>query len=71
VHEEVRRLEERKTWQYIGHPGPAANIISSKWVYRTKHETASKVLGYRACMVACGFTQQEGVDFQANTFAPV
>jgi hypothetical protein len=70
--EEVRRLEARGTWVYADHPGVDINVITSKWVFRTKRDADGNIIGYRARIVARGFTQQDGIDFNADdTFAPV
>jgi hypothetical protein len=70
--EEVRRLEARGTWAYANHPGVGINVITSKWVFRTKRDANGNVTGYRARIVARGFTQRDGIDFDADdTFAPV
>jgi hypothetical protein len=69
---EVRQLEACGTWVYADHPGVDINVITSKWVFRTKRDADSNVIGYRAFIVARGFTQQDGINFNAdNTFAPV
>jgi hypothetical protein len=70
--EEIRRREQRKTWTYLDHPGPGTNIVGSKWVYRTKRDASGNTTSHCACLVARGFTQQEGVDYYADdTFAAV
>lgn len=64
--DEIRRLESCKSWIYADHPGPGVNIINCKWVFRAKRDAKGQITGYRARLVACGYTQIEGVDFDPN-----
>jgi len=45
-------------------------VIGSKWVFRIKRGPDGQVQKYKACIVAQGFTQVEGLDYD-QTFAPV
>ena len=49
---------------------PGANIIGSKWVLKAKKDTASNIVHYKARLIAQGFSQISGVDYN-NTYAPV
>ncbi|KAK2396392.1 secreted RxLR effector protein [Trifolium repens] len=46
------------------------NIIGTKWVYRNKSDESSVVTRNKAKLVAQGYPQIEGVDFD-ETFAPI
>ncbi|THG96722.1 hypothetical protein EW145_g7731, partial [Phellinidium pouzarii] len=71
MHEEVRILEKRGTWEYA-YPPPNSNIIESKFVFRTKRNADGSIEKYKARLVARGFTQVDGVDYYSDdTFAPV
>jgi hypothetical protein len=39
------------------------HAITLKWVYKLKKDEAGAVIKHKACLVARGFVQQEGVDF--------
>jgi hypothetical protein len=44
--------------------------VTLKWVYKLKMDEAGAVIKHKACLVARGFVQQEGVNFD-DAFAPV
>lgn len=66
---EIKALEENKTWTITKLP-PGKKSIESKWVYKIKYKPNGELERYKACLVAKGYTQIEGVDFH-ETFAPV
>ncbi|KAE8251482.1 hypothetical protein A4X13_0g3976 [Tilletia indica] len=68
MHVEVRSHIKRGTWRVVKRYGKA-NLISSKWVLRLKKNADGSIQKYKARLVARGFTQVEGVDFD-ETFAP-
>jgi hypothetical protein len=45
-------------------------VISTKWVFRNKQDENGVVTRNKARLVAQGFTQIEGLDFE-ETYAPV
>jgi len=67
--------EEMRTWKdldvYDVVPRPkGCKIIGSKWVFRVKWGPNGSIQKHKARIVAQGFTQVEGVNFD-QTFAPV
>jgi hypothetical protein len=67
--EEIRCIESNQTWKLVNVPDDK-DVISVKWIYKTKQDAKRKVQKYKARLVARGFTQQPGIDFN-ETFAPV
>lgn len=49
---------------------PHKNLINCKWVFRIKRNEQGNILKYKTRLVARGFLQQEGFDYN-ETYAPV
>ncbi|CAI7799901.1 unnamed protein product [Closterium sp. NIES-53] len=59
----------KSTGTYVNKvPPPGANIVSGMWIFRVKRPPGSPPL-IKACYVARGLSQQQGVDF-FQTFSP-
>jgi hypothetical protein len=69
MQEEFDALIKNKTWHLIP-PRASLNVIDSKWVFKLKHKPDGSIDRYKACLVAKGFKQQYGVDYD-DTFSPV
>jgi hypothetical protein len=67
--EELATLKAASTWVLEEAP-PGANIIGSKWVFKAKKDTAGFIAHLKACLVAQGFSQIGGVDYD-DTYTPV
>ena len=67
--EEIDTLESRGTWETTDRPANKP-VVSCKWVYRLKTNSAGEVIRHKARLVARGFSQTYGVDYK-ETFAPV
>jgi len=67
--EELALMAKYSVWDVVEEPEDT-NIIGCRWVFRIKQDSSGKILKYRARLVAQGFTQIPGVNFQ-DTFAPV
>ena len=67
---EMESLKINKTWgSPIARPSER-NVVSCKWVFSLKINAMGAIDKYKARLVARGFTQEEGVDYE-TTFAPV
>jgi hypothetical protein len=69
IGEELATLEAAGTW-VLEEPPPGANIIGSKWVFKAKKDAAGVIARFKARLVAQGFSQIGGVDYD-DTYAPV
>ena len=69
IEEELATLKAARTWQHE-HAPPGANIIGSKWVFKAKKDASRHIIQHKACLVAQGFSQIGGVDYD-DTYAPV
>ncbi len=67
--EEIRQLEEIQTFVQMDESADTP-AMDSKWVFKTKRDPAGIALKYKARVVARGFTQVEGEDYD-QVFAPV
>ncbi|KAK2445248.1 putative mitochondrial protein [Trifolium repens] len=69
MQEELNQFERSEVWDLVPRPEDV-NIIGTKWVYKNKSDENGTVTRNKARLVAQGYTQIEGLDFD-ETFAPV
>ena len=67
--EELEALKKNKTWVLTTLP-VEKKAVSCKWIYTVKQNPEGKVERYKARLVARGFSQTYGIDYD-ETFAPV
>ena len=68
IDREMTSLRENHTWKLVV-PPPKTNIVGSKWLFKVKDKPTGEQV-HKARMVAKGYSQVEGVDFD-ETFSPV
>ncbi|KAK1417226.1 hypothetical protein QVD17_26351 [Tagetes erecta] len=66
---EYNALHKNCTWTLVPRPS-TTNIVGSKWVFRIKYRPDGSIGRHKARLVAQGFTQIPGLDFN-HTFSPV
>jgi hypothetical protein len=66
---EYNALIKNNTWHLVS-PKTGTNIIDCKWVYKIKRRVDGTVDRYKVRLVAKGFKQRYGIDYE-DTFNPV
>lgn len=69
IQEELGQFERNHVWDLVPRP-EGVNIIGTKWIFKNKIDEAGNVARNKARLVAQGYTQLEGIDYD-ETFAPV
>lgn len=69
MNEEIHALMSNNTWTLVPR-FYATNVISYKWVFRIKRRANGSIERYKACLVAKGFHQRPGLDYD-ETFNPM
>nr|GEY82786.1 retrovirus-related Pol polyprotein from transposon TNT 1-94 [Tanacetum cinerariifolium] len=58
-----------RVWRLVPRP-EGKSVIKTKWIFKNKKDESSLVIQNKARLVAVGYSQQEGIDYD-ETFAPV
>ena len=66
---EMESLKEHEVWELTTLP-PRKKAVGSRWVYKVKTNGDGSLEHYKARLVARGFDQRYGSDFD-ETFCPV
>ncbi|GJS75013.1 retrovirus-related pol polyprotein from transposon TNT 1-94 [Tanacetum coccineum] len=69
MQEEIHEFERLEVWELVPCPDNVF-LIKLKWIYKVKTDESGGVLKNKARLVAQGFRQEEGIDFE-ESFAPV
>ena len=64
---ELDSLWENEVYEEV--PRPSGKVIGTKWVLRVKTDAAGNLDNFKAKVVAKGFRQVEGLEYE-ETFAP-
>nr|GEX06146.1 integrase, catalytic region, zinc finger, CCHC-type, peptidase aspartic, catalytic [Tanacetum cinerariifolium] len=69
MQEELHPFDRLNIWELVDRP-LCKNVINMKWLWKNKRDEENTVIRNKSCLVAKGYTQKEGVDFE-ESFAPV
>ena len=64
----MNALRKNRTWE-LGDLPREKKIVGYNWVFTVKCRANGSVERYKTCLVAKGYTQTHGIDYQ-ETFAP-
>ena len=67
--EEYQSIKKNDVWEIVSRPKDKS-VVSSKWIFKTKHSADGSIEKYKERFVARGFSQKEGIDYE-ETFALV
>lgn len=60
--EEITAMHEISTWSMVPLP-QGKQSKGYRWVYKSKFSTNGTLTRHKACLVAKGYNQQEGIDY--------
>ncbi|KAH9656854.1 hypothetical protein KPL70_022837 [Citrus sinensis] len=69
MNQEMESMYSNKVWELVEAPN-GVKPIGCKWIYKRKRGVDGKVETFKARLVAEGFTQKEGINYE-ETFSPV
>nr|GEU86054.1 hypothetical protein [Tanacetum cinerariifolium] len=69
MQEELNEFERLEVWELVPRPDKVM-VITLKWIYKVKVDELGGILKNKARLVARGYRQEEGIDFE-ESFAPV
>ncbi|KAL8089306.1 hypothetical protein AgCh_038927 [Apium graveolens] len=69
MNEEIQSMKDNDVWDLVQLP-KGSKPIGCKWVCKTKRDLSGNIERYKACLVAKGFTQKKGIDYN-ETFSSI
>lgn len=65
---EIDSIEKNGTWKLMGLPA-GQKMIGLKWIYKLKKDTAGNVVKHKVHLVAKGYVQEHGIDYEKVFYA--
>ncbi|KAK8701802.1 hypothetical protein V6N13_020180 [Hibiscus sabdariffa] len=69
MQEELNQFDRSKVWTLVERPNDKSTI-GTKWVFRNKLDESGNIVRNKARLVAQGYTQEDGIDFD-ETYVPI
>nr|GEW36148.1 hypothetical protein [Tanacetum cinerariifolium] len=66
---QLQQFDRLEVWELVDRP-LCKNVINMKWLWKNKHDKENTVIRNKSRLVAKGYAQKKGVDFE-ESFAPV
>jgi hypothetical protein len=67
--EEYQSIMKNEVWEVVPRPNNKDGV-SYRWLFKIKHAANGSIEKYKARIVAHGFSQKEGIDYE-ETFSPM
>nr|GEY30972.1 integrase, catalytic region, zinc finger, CCHC-type, peptidase aspartic, catalytic [Tanacetum cinerariifolium] len=65
MQEELNEFERLEVWELVPRLDKVI-VITLKWIYKVKLDDLGGILKKKAWLVACGYRQEEGIDFEES-----
>ena len=69
VKDELDSMKNLNVYEVVSKVPKNYNIVTPKWVFRYKYNSDNSINKRKARLVARGFTQKQGVDYNNTLFA--
>ena len=63
MNEEYKSMQDNRVWELVP-LREGVKPIGCKWIFKTKRNSKGNMEKYKACLVAKGYTQKEGIDYK-------
>nr|GEU36012.1 hypothetical protein [Tanacetum cinerariifolium] len=65
MREEIYHFDQLDVWELVDIP-LCKNVVNMKWLWKNKRDEENTVIHNKACLVAKGYGQKEGIDFEES-----
>ncbi|GJZ73429.1 retrovirus-related pol polyprotein from transposon TNT 1-94 [Tanacetum coccineum] len=65
MQEELNKFKRLEVWDLVPRQDKVM-VITLKWIYKVKLDELGRILKNKACLVAHGYRQEEGIDFEES-----